>query len=117
MADQQIDLQLSTASPRPWRSFSGCGPGGLTKWFPAPANLWELKQVLYDTPYPNEERNPIPRPSYQEIQAVDAPNPSAGYPGHPDLVSNDPVFLENAPQVLRLAGLPQLDTTISFGFT
>ena len=36
-------------------------------------HLWEMKQVLYDTPYPNEEKEtPYPGFAYREIVPVSA---------------------------------------------
>ena len=85
VADQQIDLLVNCFSPLALEEFLRVlRPGGLYCYVvPGARHLWELKQVLYDTPYPNEEK--------------ETPYPGLSYPGHPGPVSNDPVLLENAP--------------------
>ena len=92
-------------------------PGGLYCYVVTGArHLWELKQVLYDTPYPNEEKEtPYPGLSYQEIQAVDGTIHLPDTQAILDLFQMTPYFWKTPRQgALRLAGLPQLDTTISF---
>ena len=72
--------------------------------------------MLYDTPYPNEEKEtPYPGLSYQEIQAVDGTIHLPDTQAILDLFQMTPYFWKTPRQgALRLAGLPQLDTTISF---
>ena len=130
VADQQIDLLVNCAG----MGISGAmeftpdadarrlmevnvRPGGLYYYVvPGARHLWELKQVLYDTPYPNEEKEtPYPGLSYQEIQAVDGTIHLPDTQAILDLFQMTPYFWKTPRQgALRLAGLPQLDTTISF---
>jgi 23S rRNA (guanine745-N1)-methyltransferase len=58
VAEDSVDILLNCFSPLALEEFRRVlRPGG---WFfyvvPAADHLWELKQVLYDTPYPNEEK-------------------------------------------------------------
>lgn len=48
-------------------------PGGTFFYVvPAAEHLWEMKQVLYDRPYPNEEKQtPYPGFSYEAIVPVE----------------------------------------------
>lgn len=52
-----------------------CGQGAISSmWVPAAGHLWEMKQVLYDVPYPNEERaTPYEGFAYKQIIPVDFP--------------------------------------------
>ena len=73
-ADETADLLLDCFSPLAIDEFRRVlKPGGHFLYVvPGAKHLWELKQVLYDRPYPNEEKEtPYPGLSYQEIQAVD----------------------------------------------
>ena len=118
VADQQIDLLVNCFSPLALEEFLRVlRPGGLYCYVvPGARHLWELKQVLYDTPYPNEEKEtPYPGLSYQELQAVDGTIPLPDTQAILDLFQMTPYFWKTPRQgALRLAGLPQLDTTISF---
>ena len=92
-------------------------PGG---WFlyvvPGARHLWELKQVLYDRPYPNEEKQtPYPGFAYRAIREVDftahLPDPQTIQ----DLFQMTPYFWKTPKEgAARLAALPSLDTTVSF---
>jgi 23S rRNA (guanine745-N1)-methyltransferase len=58
VADNSVDILLNCFSPLALEEFRRVlRPGG---WFfyvvPAADHLWELKQVLYEKPYPNEEK-------------------------------------------------------------
>ena len=118
LADASVGLVLNCFSPLALDEFRRVlRPGGAFLYVvPAADHLWELKQVLYDTPYPNEEKEtPYPGLSYQEIQAVDGTIHLPDTQAILDLFQMTPYFWKTPRQgALRLAGLPQLDTTISF---
>ena len=73
--DESVDVLLNCFSPLALEEFLRVlKPGG---WFlyvvPAAEHLWELKQVLYDAPYPNEEKEtPYEGFQYEAIVPVDA---------------------------------------------
>lgn len=75
VADEQVDVLLNCFSPLALEEFRRVlKPGG---WFlyvvPAAEHLWEMKEVLYDHPYPNEEKEtPYEGFVYQTILPVDA---------------------------------------------
>ena len=73
VADQSVDLLINCFSPLALEEFSRVlRPGGTFFYVvPGPMHLWEMKQVLYDTPYPNEEKEtPYPGFAYREIVPV-----------------------------------------------
>ena len=59
VADTSIDLIVNCFSPMAGEEFLRVlRPGGrLLYVVPAPDHLWELKEVLYETPYPNPEED------------------------------------------------------------
>lgn len=74
VANQSVDLLLDCFSPLALEEFSRVlRPGGSFFYVvPGPMHLWEMKQVLYDTPYPNEEKEtPYPGFRYEEIVPVE----------------------------------------------
>lgn len=58
LADGSVDFLLNCFSPLAVEEFHRVlRPGGTFAYVvPSAEHLWELKEVLYDTPYPNEER-------------------------------------------------------------
>ena len=73
-ADGCADLLLDCFSPLALDEFRRVlKPGGLFFYVvPAADHLWELKQVLYDHPYPNEEKEtPYEGFSYEAIVPVE----------------------------------------------
>lgn len=74
LPDAAADVLLNCFSPLALEEFRRVlKPGG---WFlyvvPGPEHLWELKEILYDQPYPNEEKEtPYEGFLYQEIVPVD----------------------------------------------
>lgn len=58
VAEESVDLLLNVFSPLAVDEFRRVlRPGGVFLYVvPAPYHLWELKQILYDEPYPNEEK-------------------------------------------------------------
>lgn len=69
VADGRVDILVNCFSPMAREEFCRVlRPGGLFIYVvPAPEHLWELKQVLYDKPYPNREQA-IP---YEGLEYVD----------------------------------------------
>lgn len=73
--DESIDILLNCFSPLALEEFLRVlKPGGTFLYVvPAAEHLWEMKQVLYDNPYPNEEKeSPYDGFSYEAIVPVDA---------------------------------------------
>ena len=72
--DGRIDLLVNCFSPLALEEFARVlKPGGLFFYVvPAEKHLWELKEVLYERPYPNEEKEtPYSGFEYLEIFPVD----------------------------------------------
>ena len=75
VADTSIDLLLNCFSPLALEEFRRVlRPGGHFLYVvPGPDHLWEMKQVLYDAPYPNEDKEtPYPGFRYVTIQPVES---------------------------------------------
>ena len=73
VAAESVDLLLNVFSPLAIDEFRrALRPGGTYLYVvPAARHLWQLKEVLYDRPYPNEEREtPYEGFAYQEILPV-----------------------------------------------
>lgn len=76
LADRSADLLLNCFSPLALEEFRRVlRPGG---WFfyvvPAADHLWEMKEILYDRPYPNEEKEiPYEGFSYEAVVPADRP--------------------------------------------
>jgi len=112
------DLLLNCFSPLALEEFRRVlKPGG---WFfyvvPGPEHLWALKQVLYDHPYPNEEKEtPYPGFSYQAIVPVDGTITVEGQPDLHALFQMTPYYWKTPKSgAERLAALDRLTTRISF---
>ncbi len=74
LADGCLDLLLDCFSPLALEEFRRVlRPGGHFLYVvPGPEHLWQLKEVLYDHPYPNEEQEtPYEGFAYREIAAVE----------------------------------------------
>ena len=74
IADESIDILLNCFSPLALEEFQRVlRPGGYFLYVvPAANHLWEMKEVLYDRPYPNEEKEtPYEGFSYEAIVPVE----------------------------------------------
>ncbi len=101
LADGAVELLLDCFSPWPSRSSTGCCRRGRFRVCGTVRKsiCGELKQVLYDRPYPNQvKQTPLSRVFFVP---GDPPcgvgDPSALSGGHPRPVPDDAVLLENAP--------------------
>lgn len=74
LADESVDVLVNCFSPLALEEFRRVlRPGGAFLYVvPGPLHLWELKQVLYEQPYPNEEKEtPYEGFAYRDIIPVD----------------------------------------------
>lgn len=74
-ADGSVDLLINCFSPLAIEEFRRVlRPGGHFLYVvPGPEHLWEMKQVLYDAPYPNEDKEtPYEGFRYVTIRPVEA---------------------------------------------
>lgn len=116
--DGRADLLLNVFSPLALEEFRRVlRPGGVYLYVvPAAYHLWELKEVLYDQPYPNEEKEtPYEGFSYLEILPVSY---SIHLPSQTDihaLFQMTPYYWKTGREgAERLAGLERLDCRVDF---
>lgn len=118
VADGAVDLLVNCFSPLAIEEFRRVlSPGGAFVYVvPSEKHLWELKQVLYDRPYPNQvKQTPYPGFSYREIRHVES---VIHLPCQEDihaLFQMTPYYWKTPRAgAQRLAALTALDVTISF---
>lgn len=118
VADGAVDLLVNCFSPLAIEEFRRVlSPGGAFVYVvPSEKHLWELKQVLYDRPYPNQvKQTPYPGFSYREIRHVES---VIHLPCQEDihaLFQMTPYYWKTPRSgAERLAALTALDVTISF---
>ena len=117
-ADRSVDLLLNVFSPLAIDEFRRVlGHGGCYLYVvPAARHLWELKEVLYDQPYPNEEREtPYQGFAYEQIVPVDY---TVHLPSQEDIQAlfGMTPYAWKTPRAgkERLAALEALDCRVSF---
>ena len=117
-ADGCADLLLDCFSPLALEEFRRVlKPGGLFFYVvPAADHLWELKQVLYDRPYPNEEKEtPYEGFSYEAIVPVEDTITLESQTDIHALFQMTPYYWKTPRAgAERLAALETLTTRISF---
>ena len=118
VADRQADLLVNCFSPLALEEFLRVlRPGGLYFYVvPGARHLWELKEVLYPNPYPNEEKlTPYRGLRYLEVKEVDGSIHLPDQQTISDLFQMTPYFWKTPKEgAQRLSQLTELDTTISF---
>lgn len=118
VADTAADLLVNCFSPLALEEFLRVlKPGGLYFYVvPGAEHLWQLKQVLYDEPYPNQEKlTPYPGFTYREVRKIDQTIHLPDTQTILDLFQMTPYFWKTPKEgAARLAALPELETTISF---
>lgn len=118
VADHSINILLNCFSPLALEEFQrALKPGGYFLYVvPAAEHLWELKQVLYEKPYPNEEKEtPYEGFSYESIVPVDDTITLESQDDIHALFQMTPYYWKTPKAgAERLAGLNILTTRISF---
>lgn len=118
MADESVELLIDCFSPLALDEFRRVvRPGGTFLYVvPAADHLWEMKQVLYDQPYPNEEKEtPYDGFHYESVIPVDGVITLPRGTDIRNLFQMTPYYWKT-PQAgaERLAALESLTTRISF---
>ena len=118
VADETADILLNCFSPLALDEFRRVlKPGGQFFYVvPAADHLWEMKQVLYDRPYPNEEKEtPYEGFAYEAIVPVDDTITLESQTDIHALFQMTPYYWKTPKAgAERLAALDRLTTRIAF---
>lgn len=118
VSDHQAGLLVNCFSPLALEEFLRVlRPGGLYFYVvPGARHLWELKEILYPSPYPNEEKlTPYAGLRYLEVRQVDGTIHLPDQQTIWDLFQMTPYFWKTPKEgTQRLSQRTELDTTISF---
>ena len=118
VADHCVHLLLNCFSPLALEEFLRVlRPGGVYLYVvPGEKHLWELKEILYDRPYPNtEKRTPYPGLTYLEVAEVDQMIRLPDQQTIQDLFRMTPYAWKTPREGKdRLSALDSLEVTISF---
>ena len=118
LGDKSVDLLVNCFSPLALEEFLRVlKPGGAFLYVvPAADHLWELKQVLYENPYPNEEKEtPYEGFTYEEIVPVEASITLDNQTDIHNLFQMTPYYWKTPKSGSdRLAALDSLTTRIAF---
>ena len=118
VADGSVDILLNCFSPLALEEFRRVlRPGGTFLYVvPAADHLWELKKVLYERPYPNEEKEtPYDGFDYEAIVPVDGRISLENQTDIHALFQMTPYYWKTPKEgAERLAALDTLDCRIAF---